>query len=779
MVQGTTGKWQPLKSETKTTGVVKPGIVNFSLVLHNHQPIGNLPHVFREVFEIAYRPFIEVYSKYADRIPIGLHISGPLLEWLSDYEKTYVSEIRDLVRSNSIELVCGGMYEPILPMLPTRDRLGQIEAMRAYLKTEFGANSSGFWLAERVWEQSLATDIRTAGLEYTIVDDSHFKAAGLMEDDLTSYFLTEDRGNVLAVFAIPEALRYAIPFKEPRETIDYLSRFRSETGENVIVYADDGEKFGSWPKTNKLIYTDGWLKKFFEEIIDNRHSVKMILPRDALKKCPPAGKVYFPDASYREMMEWALPSNVQGEFEEAVEDAKEAGVYEGLRNFLRGGTWRNFLVRYPEANRMYSRMLHVSFLIDKVISEKREGAIEARRALHKGQCNCAYWHGVFGGLYMPHLRDAVYANLIAAENLALSGKRGFKVEERDFNLDGSSEIFVRTDHVTLYVAPKHGAQLYELDLRKVNFNVMNLLQRRREHYHDKIIQQAEEAEEERRRYESERRRAHDLVADLVKTVDPQPLDEGDLSDFETKIEKPLDVETIHHIQRSKHENLDQFLAYDWYPRLSLVDHLYDPEATIERIIDDPLMEKGNFISQPYEVVARKVDEKSASIEFHREGHFHISDPAPVVQVSKTLLFHEDDAGFAIDYKLKNESSRSIEFVFAVEWNLTLLSGNAVDRYFAGDDKSSLGSLETRLDVESKSLAIVNEWDGFLVRIASDKKIGFWTSPIKSVSQSEDGFELNYQQSAVFPHQKVKIDCGREFSFGLRFEIEYFDARKNQ
>jgi predicted glycosyl hydrolase (DUF1957 family) len=35
------------------------------------------------------------------------------------------------------------------------------------------------WLAERVWEPHLAKPIAEAGVEYVILDDNHFKAAGL------------------------------------------------------------------------------------------------------------------------------------------------------------------------------------------------------------------------------------------------------------------------------------------------------------------------------------------------------------------------------------------------------------------------------------------------------------------------------------------------------------------------------------------------------------------------------------------------------------------------
>ena len=35
----------------------------------------------------------------------------------------------------------------------------------------------------------------------------------------------------------------------------------------------------------------------------------------------------------------------------------------------------------------------------------------------RAQCNDAYWHGVFGGIYAPHLRTELWRELIVAETL--------------------------------------------------------------------------------------------------------------------------------------------------------------------------------------------------------------------------------------------------------------------------------------------------------------------------------------------------------------------------
>ena len=42
---------------------------------------------------------------------------------------------------------------------------------------------------------------------------------------------------------------------------------------------------------------------------------------------------------------------------------------------------------------------------------------EALDHVWAAQCSCGYWHGVFGGVYLGHIRAANYAHLLAAEEI--------------------------------------------------------------------------------------------------------------------------------------------------------------------------------------------------------------------------------------------------------------------------------------------------------------------------------------------------------------------------
>lgn len=685
--------------------------VNFTIVLHNHQPVGNFEHVFAQAYEDAYRPFLDMLERFP-AIKIGLHVSGCLLDWLEANRPEYLERLREAVGRGQMELLGGGYYEPVMTMLPERDRAGQVGMMRRYLREKFGVEAGGYWLAERVWEQSLTKSLADAGVAYTLCDDTHFIHAGLREEDLTGYYSTEDRGSRINVFPISEKLRYYIPFKDPEQTLEYFSRFATEDGRNLLVYGDDGEKFGSWPETHKHVYTNGWLERFFKALTDNAHWVKILKPSEALSQLPPRGRIYLPDGSYREMTGWALPAEAQAEFEGLHEKLEQQGG-EGRRmlRFFKGGFWRNFRVKYPEANQLYGKMM----LVSGKVASLPEGAQadRARRELYMGQCNCPYWHGVFGGLYLPHLRFAVYRHLIEAERLAdeASGLRETlpTIREEDYDFDGHEEIIVQTGALNCYLKPRQGGQMLELDVVEKGMNLLDTLSRRREAYHERLLQAAS---------------AKGAAAEEVKS--------------------------IHHIVKTKEKGLERLLRYDRYQRKSLVDHALPGDVTVERFAGGDYEEIADLVSRPYAARIEQSGEGRSVTMSARDGK---------VEIRKTLTFTAN-AHIIIDYSLTNHASEKLTLKLGVEFNFAMLAGRAHDRYYFNSKKANAGELATLANHEGVDYAgLVDEWVGVRARLSFDRPTNVWTCPVETVSISEEGFERIYQSSCMMPVWDIEVPAG--------------------
>ncbi|OLD73787.1 MAG: hypothetical protein AUF61_00770 [Chloroflexi bacterium 13_1_20CM_66_33] len=452
--------------------------VGFVFGVHLHQPVGNFDHVFADHLRDVYRPLVE---RLAERrfFPFTLHISGPLLEWLEAHDAAYLDMIGRLAADGHVELLLAGFYEPVLASLLPADRVEQVAWMREAIQRRFGVAATGLWLTERVWEPDLAAHLADAGVRYVVLDDRHFLVSGFERDVLHAPFWTESGGKRVALFPIDERLRYLIPFRPPAEISEYLRELRA-AGRPLAVFVDDGEKFGGWPGTKDWVYTRGWLAQFLDGVgaLVAAGEVRLTTPGAALDTVRSGGLAYLPTASYREMEAWALPPAAARRLavlEHELGEARLAGPEGAL---VRGAHWRNFLVKYPEANRMHKKMLALSGLC-----RARGDPAAARRAIGRAQCNDAYWHGVFGGLYLPHLRAAIWRQLALAEGELRRGE-GLVVEQLDFDGDGAEELWIHSAAFSALVAPQRGGAIEEYTVFERGSNYADVLTRRRESYHE-------------------------------------------------------------------------------------------------------------------------------------------------------------------------------------------------------------------------------------------------------------------------------------------------------
>ncbi len=700
--------------------------IRFIFVLHDHQPVGNFDHVFEQAYQDSYRPFLDVFERYTN-LKVGLHTSGPLMEWLDAHHPEYLDRVAALVAAGRIEIIGGAYYEAILSMIPRRDRIGQIQSFSRWLENRLSARIRGMWMPERVWEQNMTSDLVAAGIQYTRLDDCHFKNAGLSEDQLYGYYLTEDDGNMLAVFPDSEPLRYLIPFASPEQTIDCLAKLAARRPGAVAVFGDDGEKFGAWPETKKHVYEDGWLVRFFDLLTENSSWIRSMTPAEVLDTVPPVDKIYLPEGSYREMTEWVLPSDQLSEYVSIRREFENDPRWPRLARFVRGGFWRNFRVKYPEANEMYSRMMMVSRRLQAAVDSGVRGELidQARTALYRGQCNCSYWHGAFGGVYLPHLRNAIYHELITADALldrATNKPEHFvELTADDYNFDGRQEAQLTGDKLIALAAPARGGMLYELDVRSISHNLLATLTRRPEAYHRKVLAGADGR--------------NDVAGVSDKVV-------------------------------FKQQGLDARLQYDDFPRKSLLDHFYDPQASLAAVASGQAIERGDFLTRPYEARLRR-NPNRMQLQMSAQGS---AGDVPV-KITKSVTLEAGSSSLEIAYLLEGLPPGHL-LHFGVEFNFAGLPSGADDRYFYGDARQHFGQLGTRLDLaDVHEIGLVDGWLGIDVNLAFSRQTGLWTFPIESVSQSEGGFELVHQSVVVQPHWLVQGDADGRWAVVMNLAID--------
>jgi len=673
--------------------------ITLCLGIHNHQPVGNFDFVFEEAYQKSYVPFLELLEKHS-HVRLALHCTGILFEWLKNHKPDYIPRLRQLVETNQVEMMTGAFYEPILAVIPDEDKLGQIQKLTQFVKQNTGYDAKGMWLAERIWEPHLPKPLAQAGVKYVVLDDSHFRAAGLPPEKLFGYFVTEELGHTVNLFPIAERLRYSIPYQEPQATIDYLRGLATTDGNRVVVFADDGEKFGVWPGSYKHNYEEKWLGRFFNLLKENDDWIHILHFSEVLQKFRPVDRVYLPTASYREMMEWAMPSATIHRYEELEKILRNANLFEPYKDFVRGGFWRNFMAKYPEINNMHKKMLWISRRLNQLRSKGDVAKLqEAQDHLWASQCNCPYWHGVFGGAYLNNLRYANYREMLQAEAIvdelehpAEKYPNGWvEILQYDIDADNADEILVSTPNLNVYLKPQLGGAIFELDYKPKAFNLSDTMSRREEAYHRQVNH---------------------------ATTAPE-----------------------------------NHLSYDWYRRLSLIDHFLPPETTVEKLASAHYGEQGDFVDQPYEVVIA-----DNGVTLTRRGAVWFDQVAWPLEVRKSLAFDVKFSQIRIEYQIKNLQHAPVTLHFGMEFVFALLAGKESNRRyrFPGYEVTDCHLSSTGVVDGAAAVELVDEWLGLQIQLTAPHANAIWRFPIETFSKSESGFDRVYQSSVVFPNWKLHL-----------------------
>ncbi len=698
----------------------------FLFGIHCHQPVGNFDFVFQDNFEKAYKPFFDILEKYPE-IKIAIHYSGPLLEWIIENRSDFIDKMVSLVKKGQIEFIGGGFYEPILTAISRKDALGQIKKMKMFIENNFHQKPRGLWLAERAWEPHLTSILADAGVEYIFLDDFHFLSSGLPLNKLNGYYITEDNNQTVSVFPISQKLRYLIPFHPVDDVLNFLhsedSEDESEEATLSILF-DDGEKFGTWPGTYDHVYKNNWLEEFFLKLSSDKN-IEFILPGECLNIFDPLGLVYLPTGAYMELTEWVLPTPSRIKLENFIESLSEEKKLDELAGLVRGGFWRNYFSKYSESNYMSKRVNYLSRKIDNLFKKDYNEILirEAMNEVWKAQCNCAYWHGIFGGIYLPHLRSAIYRHLLRAEDIiskvVYNDKKWLDYEILDIDSDGNQEIVIGNSRMTFVISPDRGGSFLEISDRISGVNFANFITRREEAYHRLLFQTEKYSDEE--------------------------------------------YSTIHDIVKSKEDNLVDYLIYDKHP-LSVIFEVFGNDSSS----GDPLTDSVIFDSRTKNtkcVIDRLITPYSGEYIDIKFNTYSVND----ISLKKNLRIYRDENRIEVLYDLI--VARENEFVFYMVFPVFIPEGENPKRYFSLNSQEKKFLPSTSENFTGDYLLFTDEIEGFNLSINSDRECDIKWYPLYTVNQSEGGFEKNIQGSMLFFGNKIKPGGKYSFKYNIRFDTE--------
>src|ERR1700687_3477123 len=711
-----------------------PQSFHLALLIHAHQPCGNFEHVLEKAYLTCYLPFIEELEKHPG-VHLGLHYSGPLLRWIEEHRPELCVRLKKLVQSGQVELVGGGFYEPILVSIPPEDQREQITRLAAYLEEHFSRRPTGAWLAERVWEPQLPSTLAAANVAYTLVDDVHFLSAGFEPEELFGSYIAEDRGQCVVLYPGQKKLRYLVPFGKVEEVITYLREAATLHSGGVAAMGDDMEKFGVWPGTNEHCYKNAWLADFFAALEKNSDWLKVSTPGEYLAAHAPLGRADLPTASYAEMMEWVCPTRVRQRYHTVL---KEFSARPEVLSFLRGGSWRGFFRKYPESNLLHKKMLHVSSRIAAAPvrhdgSKSADELLQARDLLLRAQCNDAYWHGIFGGIYAPHLRTDPWRNLIRAEAIADRQTPGAllpRVELLDYDADGTNELLFTSPESQALLKPSDGGTIAALDFRPASATLVNSILRRPEAYHTRLREAAG---------------------------------------------KPATgaVASIHEQTRVKEPGLERFLRYDRWSRHAFRVMIFDPSRTHADYEALELREDAGFAGGPFTVKSSAPHDAEL---FRVEAlllHGMTEASAPKVLLIKQYSFGPAPRGceVACEISLKLNEPPEKPVAIGIESVINLLAPAEPDRFF--ETATGQENLRFSGSLPGPILRMEDGWQRVRIALHAPAADEFWVAPIETVSESEGGFERVYQGSQILALWRPSLTTQKSWSTRLVWRIEAF------
>ena len=430
----------------------------------NTVPSGEPEILFEDAYQKAFKPFLTSIYNHPE-IKTTLYYAGPLLEWLSRKHPEFHTVLAELMSRKNIEVLGGGYWEPMLPLIPAPDRVGQIEVMTTYLRKKFGKRSRGSWITGEIWETHLASSLRSSGMDYVFLTEKAFPSGMGFRPERP--VIAEDQGKTIIVFPVMTSLSDRFLKVPPEHILDSLRTLEpSEDKEVVVSLILDGLNLGG-EGSHSVCYGEKWLERFFDVVHHSRDWLECVHPGRYLRSARYSReKAYIPGPSYDYLMRWSR-SGIQNSTPSA----------EGPQAF-----YRDFLTKYRESALLYAKMMHIEVLTNQLRGDRYRKK-NAKEELWRGQEHYAYWHGPTGGIYNSRLRHAAYEALIEAEKA--TRERGiFKaaLTSVDFDMDGEKEFLYNGLNFNAYVHTI-GGLLFELDYLPISRNYLATFSRHPEDYH--------------------------------------------------------------------------------------------------------------------------------------------------------------------------------------------------------------------------------------------------------------------------------------------------------
>ncbi len=388
-------------------------------------------------------------------LKFSFFFTGRQIEFFKKKNPEFLNLISNLVSRKQVEMIGGGYYNPLFPLILPADRAAQIEKLTTTLRQYFGKRPRGISLFCDSWDPSLISTFAATSIEYAFLDSSLFRQA-------TAAFLPVVMNNLgKAIVILPVESRLCA--KKGEGAKSYFSRIHSAVRDSILADGRNPDAARSVPiffdnDTIEPLLDKEWREEFIE-CVKSKKDCAFELPYNCVRDADAYSQAFAHSGIDKKIARWCVTPY------ESVDtgDRYPLNVYD-------------YLQAYKTSRSLFDRMMNVSLMVNQCHGDKmRKNA--ARERLLAAQSGEAYICRAANELASFNERQNAYKNLAEAERLVRECS-SFKesVTSYDYNGDGFCEYVCRLEKCNVCVGTE-GGSIFELDVLKTGGNYADNISR--------------------------------------------------------------------------------------------------------------------------------------------------------------------------------------------------------------------------------------------------------------------------------------------------------------
>ena len=240
------------------------------------------------VLDSCYWPLLDLCKSL--QVRMGIEFSGQTLRKLSNLDPLLIRTLRDLIQDGLIEPICGGEYQSIGPLMPSKDNLVNYKTGKETFRTLLGWDADLLYLPEQTISRGLLDVIVKSGFKSVLLEWNNARRyAALKFPDRLLYkcpqLINPDSGLLRIVWnhyvVSQKVQRYVFGDIPMDEVTSYLMMHGSKGDGCLCLYGSDLEIFGYYPgnsiqKDSRV--ADARWRRFEELVLRFQGDSQFVLP---------------------------------------------------------------------------------------------------------------------------------------------------------------------------------------------------------------------------------------------------------------------------------------------------------------------------------------------------------------------------------------------------------------------------------------------------------------------------------------------------------------------